>query len=304
MGELYSVEAIPERIEFTQERLRQENIHNVHLIQASAMALPLVENSFDLVIANGILEWLGEWDLEDDPRNVQLRFLSTIGRLLKVNGVLVIGIENRFGYGLFLGGNDHSGISYTSLVPRRMASFMLRRSSVPHHRTQLNARREYRTYTYSERGYLKLLTDAGFADVSCRWAEPGYNQPYNLIPLAMPKWVEEQFLDGLDHPGPSPRRSWRRSLKARNGTWPELFKRLGCITRAQKLKFKRRSCGLNTVLREARNLPHVALYDVAAKRCLREIDLKQYGANAIFSISLRSELYESDFLPYLRDSLK
>jgi hypothetical protein len=29
----------------------------------------------------------------------------------------------------------------------------------------------------------------------------------------MPKWVEEQFLDGLDHPGPSPRRSWRRFLK-------------------------------------------------------------------------------------------
>ncbi len=213
VGEVYSIEAIPERIEFTQERLRQEGIRNARLIQASATALPLVENSFDLVVTNGILEWVGEWDLEGNPRSAQLRFLNTICRLLKDDGLLVIGIENRFGYGLFLGHNDHSGIPYTSLVPRRMASFMVRHSSTLHHRTQLNPNKEYRTYTYSERGYRKLLTDAGFADVSCYWAEPGYNQPYHLVPLSMPRWVREQFLDLLDHPGKAPRRSWRRSLK-------------------------------------------------------------------------------------------
>ncbi len=72
VGELYSVEAIPERIEFTQERLRQEGIDNVRLIQASATALPLVEKSFDLVVLNGVLEWVGEWDRRDDPRSAQL----------------------------------------------------------------------------------------------------------------------------------------------------------------------------------------------------------------------------------------
>jgi ubiquinone/menaquinone biosynthesis C-methylase UbiE len=213
VGEVYSVEAIPERIEFTKERLRQEGIQNVRLVQASATALPLVENTFDLVVTNGVLEWVGEWDLEGDPRSTQLRFLGTLWRLLKDDGVLVIGIENRIGYGLFLGNDDHSGIPYTSLVPRRLASFMLRHSSTSHHRTQLNPKKEYRTYTYSERGYRRLLADAGFVDVSCHWADPGYNQPYHLIPLAMPQWVQEQFLDILDHPAPSPRRSWRRQLK-------------------------------------------------------------------------------------------
>lgn len=213
VGELYSIEAIPERIEFTQERLRQEGINNVQLIQASAVALPLVEKSFDLVVTNGVLEWVGEWDTQDDARCAQLKFLSTIQRLLKVDGVLVIGIENRFGYPLFLGECDHSGIAYTSLVPRRLASFMLRRSSVPHHRTRLNPRREYRTFTYSAQGYRKLLREAGFANVSCRWAEPGYNQPYHLTPLAKPQWIREQFLDLLDHPSPSPQKGWRRWLK-------------------------------------------------------------------------------------------
>src|SRR6266852_2486485 len=135
VGKLYSVEAVPERIEFTQERLRQEGIHNVQLIQASATALPLAKNSFDLVVTNGILEWIGEWDLEGDPRSAQLRFLRGIWRLLKDDALLVIGIENRFGYGFFLGQNDHSGIPYTSLVPRRVASFMLRYSHTPHDRT-------------------------------------------------------------------------------------------------------------------------------------------------------------------------
>ena len=223
VGELYSVEAIPERIEFTQERLRQEGIGNVRLVQASATALPLVDNSFDLIVTNGVLEWIGEWDLEGDPRSAQIKFLGKIRRLLKASGVLVVGIENRIGYGLFLGACDHSGIPYTSLVPRRMASFMLRHSSKPHHRTQLNPKKEYRTYTYSERGYRGLLADAGFVDVSCYWAEPGYNQPYNLIPLTMPHWVQQQFQDLLDHPGPSPERSWRRKLKrlaARSGLLP------------------------------------------------------------------------------------
>lgn len=212
-GQVYSVEAITERIDFTRERLRQERVLNVHLVQASATALPLADNSFDLVVVNGVLEWVGEWDLEVDPRTVQLNFLRKICRLLKNDGVLLIGIENRFGLGQFLGHDDHSGVPYTSLVPRPVASFMLRHSSKPHYRTQLNPRKQYRTYTYSERGYRKLLAEAGFAEMSSYWADPGYNQPYRLVPLAAKDWVRQHSVELLDHPGPAPRRSWRRRLK-------------------------------------------------------------------------------------------
>lgn len=214
VGEVYSVEAIPERLEFTQERLRQEGIRNVRLIQASAVKLPLIENSFDLAVVNGILEWVGEWDLAGNPRDVQLRFLNEVRRLLKDDGVLVIGIENRVGYGLFRSAQlDHSGIPYTSLVPRRVANYMLRRSVTPHHRTQLNSRKEYRTYTYTERGYRRLLGDAGFEATSCYWAVPAYNEPHQLIPLTVPAWVEELFLDLDDHPSSRPKQAWHSRLK-------------------------------------------------------------------------------------------
>jgi ubiquinone/menaquinone biosynthesis C-methylase UbiE len=225
-GEVYAVETVPERIEFTQERLRQEGIRNVHLIQAFATALPLQENSFDLVVVNGILEWVGEWDWSGDPRKVHLRFLSNVRRLLKQYGVLVIGIENRFGYGLLLGAPDHSGIAYTSLVPRWVASVLLRHSSAHHHRTRLNSQKEYRTYTYMQRGYRNLLKESGFDAVSCYWAEPGYNRPYCLTPVDAKAWIQEHFLYLLDHPSPSPRKSWRRRLKrfvARSGLLPLLL---------------------------------------------------------------------------------
>jgi SAM-dependent methyltransferase len=212
-GEVYSIEAIPDRIDFTRERLRQEGILNVHLIQASATALPLAEKSFDLVVVNGVLEWVGDWDLAVHPRMAQINFLRKIHGLLKNDGVLLIGIENRFGLSSFLGNRDHSGLPYTSLVPRAVATFMLRHSSSRHYRTQKNTPKQYRTYTYSERGLRNLLSDAGFAELSSYWADPGYNQPYDLVPLAVPAWVRQHSVELLHHPGLPPRRSWKRRAR-------------------------------------------------------------------------------------------
>jgi SAM-dependent methyltransferase len=188
----------------------QEGILNVHLIQASATALPLAPDSFDLVVVNGVLEWVGDWDVTVDPRTAQVNFLKKVHSLLKNDGVLLIGIENRFGLDFFKGNRDHSGLPYTSLVPRPVASLMLRLNSRAHYRSQSTLPKQYRTYTYSERGYRRLLSEVGFAELSAYWADPGYNQPYNLVPLAMPAWVKQHCVELLQHPGPAPRRSWKR----------------------------------------------------------------------------------------------
>ena len=41
----------------------------------------------------------------------------------------------------------------------------------------------YRTYTYSPRGYVKLLREAGFDSVDLWWPPQGYNLPHELIRL-------------------------------------------------------------------------------------------------------------------------
>lgn len=213
IGQVYSLEAIPERIEFTRTRLQQEGITNVHLVQGTALAPPFCERFFDLIVVNGVLEWVGEWETSGNPRSVQVRFLTKLHWLLKDEGVLVIGIENRYGYNQLRGARDHSGISYTSLMPRFLATQRLRHSRQAHHRTSLNPKREYRTYTYSERGYRKLLRESGFGSTRFCWADPGYNLPYYLIPLEGPLVREHsrQRLRYADRVSPV---AWRRRAKA------------------------------------------------------------------------------------------
>jgi SAM-dependent methyltransferase len=210
---VYSVEAIAERIEFTRVRLQQEKITNVSLIQGSALELPFPENTFDLIVVNGVLEWVGDWRTDKSPRAVQLEFLRTLRALLKENGKLVIGIENRIGYDSVGGVVDHSGLPYTSLLPRRAASFVLRHARRAHYRTFQQPKKEYRTYTYSARGYRKLLSQAGF-NCDLYWAYPGYNEPYSLVPLDR---AREQFLEQLSEPGGGGRvgiRRWAKSALA------------------------------------------------------------------------------------------
>jgi hypothetical protein len=207
-GQVYSVEAIAERLEFCRIRLEQESIQNVQLVQATALDLPFADGFFDVIVVNGILEWVGEWERSGEPRSVQTKFLMGLHRMLKANGKLVIGIENRFGYELLRGAKDHSGVAYTSLMPRWLASLYLKIDKTPHHRMLLNPRREYRTYTYSKSGYRKLLAESGFSSSEFYWADPGYNQPYTLIPVPGP-FVRRHFRRkqyGLQ----SSRRGWRR----------------------------------------------------------------------------------------------
>jgi SAM-dependent methyltransferase len=211
-GQVYSLEAVGERIEFTRTRLEQEGIRNVQLLQGSALALPFPEGMFDAIIVNGVLEWVGEWDTSRAPRRVQLEFLQKLARLLKSGGTLMIGIENRLSYDTMRGLPDHSGLRYTNLLPRRLATFCLRHARGSHYRTSLNEAREYRTYTYTERGYRKLLKEGGFGAADFFWPYPGYNQPYSVVPLDR-RFVRGQLLANLSDPFLRRHGGWSQRLK-------------------------------------------------------------------------------------------
>jgi SAM-dependent methyltransferase len=212
-GEVYSIEAVPSRLEFTRIRLLQDGVRNVRLAQATALQLPFAPGMFDAIVVNGVLEWIGEWDQDGDPRELQLRFLRSIKRLLKPTGVLMIGIENRFGRSMFRGERDHSGIGYTSIMPRKMATWWLRHRGRPDFRLRSDKPdREYRTYTYSQSGYEKLLSESGFPAAHYYSATPGYNQPYALVSTR--RAIQRRYLaEERGALGGATRRSWTARVK-------------------------------------------------------------------------------------------
>ena len=124
----------------------------------------------------------------------------------------MIGIENRFGYNMFQGDIDHSGLPYTSLMPRSVASLYLKFNRRAHNRTTLNPQRKYRTYTYTQRGYQKLLAQSGFQSNTFYWSDPGYNQPYSLVPMRS-TLVRQYFRWKRADPSQAFRSDWRWRAK-------------------------------------------------------------------------------------------
>ena len=79
-------------------RLRDRKIKNVSLFQYepnTMLRLPFKDSSIDVVLLNGVLEWMGAAEIDAAPQKIQLKALMEIKRVLKSGGALYIGIENR-----------------------------------------------------------------------------------------------------------------------------------------------------------------------------------------------------------------
>ncbi len=168
-----ALEPVSERIEFMRHRFAQEGLANIRVVQSSLWTLPFAPESFDLIAMNGVLEWVPQGQT-GDPRELQLRALRNMQRLLRPGGSFYLGIENRFTPGYFVGHPDpHCGLPYVTILPRPLAHWYARRRGQP----------GYRNYLYSSRGYRRLLKSAGFRNVDIYVALPSYNHPRYLIPL-------------------------------------------------------------------------------------------------------------------------
>lgn len=141
--------------------------------------LPVAAEAFDLVVAVGVLEWVGFSPdgrrAGTSPRQMQLEFLRHLRGILRPGGQLVVGIENRFGLDLLRGAPDHLGFRYTTLLPRWMADRVVRwrarADEIPFYGDAFQSSVRYRVWTYSASGYERLLAEAGFhgTETICTW---------------------------------------------------------------------------------------------------------------------------------------
>jgi len=170
-------------------RLRDRKINNVSLFQYEPNAflrLPFKDSSIDVVLLNGVLEWMGAAEIDATPRDVQLKALKEIKRVLKPGGALYIGIENRCSLAALRGQKIHGELPFIGLLPRVIANAI----------TKTVTGRPHRTYIYTISGYRKLLRQAGLNKIDFYLPYPSYHDPDFLVPLKKP-WLKRFWLKQL-----------------------------------------------------------------------------------------------------------
>lgn len=196
--QIVGIDTTYETIKFLEVRKRQLKNENISLAVASALSLPFKENSFDVVLLNGVLEWIGyedDFDATVDygkkrkklninkskPDELQKIALKNILRVLKPNGVLFIGIENRFALDYFLGvAEEHTNLKYTSIMPRKLTNWYMKK--------KLN--QEFRVYTYSMPALNKILKNVGFKKIEFLTAFKTYREPDYIFSLENPRLLK------------------------------------------------------------------------------------------------------------------
>lgn len=154
---------------------REKNIKNISTLRVDAfnnIYLPLKSESIDLVIVNGMLEYAGYAKFLK-PREVQIRILKEIHRVLKPGGKLYLAMENRFAINYFLFGRGHDGLYFSSLLPRWLARCY----------SKIFKDDDYRIYEFSYFGLKNALVRAGFHKNIFFCGVRSYNRPKEVISL-------------------------------------------------------------------------------------------------------------------------
>ena len=179
------------RLRFSQLRLRQEGFREGLYVHSRLDTLCLSRSSFSAIVVNGVLEWIPTFRPELPPRHAQVLALRQLRESLTPGGVLYLGIENCWSLHALSGGPEpHTGLRFQSVLPRRLADQLQRwraQAADVTYRHTLRAQDRYRNYTYSHRGYRRLLREAGFESIRIWVPFPSYNRHYRFYesPKAM-----------------------------------------------------------------------------------------------------------------------
>ena len=157
-GQVYSIDATKLNLEFTECRVSNLGLTNVTLFHVPLFEEDflnhpkLKETEFDLIVLNGVLEWVGSGIQQGYPRELQSRFLKKLYNVLNRDGVLYLAIENRL-YPKWWTRDPHTKQAFVTILPRVLANTY----------SKMKYGSPYRNFIYSRSGIIKLLLDSGFS---------------------------------------------------------------------------------------------------------------------------------------------
>jgi len=179
---------------------------NMRFTNLDAAALPFRAASFDLVILNGVIEWVGYGSPAEPARAVQLRCLREIRRVLRPGGRLYLGSENPW-FPKHVLKDPHNSLPLVGLMPRPVKNLACR----------ILKGRPYRNNIYSHWRLARMIRRAGFTAVQPFMPIYAYHFPFAIRslddPAAMLDAVQHLPADGLSPEylkagGGGPRTAW------------------------------------------------------------------------------------------------
>lgn len=200
-----------ERMQFLRYRAAQTGMEGIQFVCAgSGRHLPFADRSFDIVVLNGVLEWV-PCGRPGDPEALQLDFLKEVRRVLRPTGALYLAIENRYSWKTwFRDADGHTGLRFVTWLPRAVADAYSR----------LCGAGPYRNYLYGRKGYARLLAQAGFEKASFHVPLPGYHHPTTIVPAEGQREIAGYFA----RPGAGPLRGFRSRIRgALTSRFPDSF---------------------------------------------------------------------------------
>ena len=114
--QVHALDQTLNRIKILREIAGQENVQ-LNFYVGDFLTFPFAEISFDLILMNGSLEYMGLGHEEVSTWECQVQALQKAGSLLTPQGQLYVGIENALGLKYLMGApDDHTGIPYQTLA--------------------------------------------------------------------------------------------------------------------------------------------------------------------------------------------
>ena len=174
-GSVHALEVVALQALFTSLRCTQLGYDNVRVaVGGDDCRLPYLDGSFNVVIANLVLEWCAGRRLEGHIREGQTRMLSECNRVLAPSGCLFLATKNRYSLRYLAGRHDeHSGLPFGNALPRWLM-YSLR---------HLKNQRQPGGLLHSYGTLKKMLFASGFDQVTPMWAIPEARYPVMYIGL-------------------------------------------------------------------------------------------------------------------------
>lgn len=197
---------------FTRSRCEQEGVDNVNFYcGGDDCVLPFVDNSYDLVVMNLVLEWCASGNRHAPGVQGQQRMLSEVRRVLRPGGILQVNTKNRYALSYVLGGPDEHlhNLRFGSALPRFLQRALLKRRGlrpVGH----LHSYRGLRSLIESQgmrvvrtfEAYPEMRFPKHFLDSSRSWTIPrgvalGPTRRTRMVMRMIPAPLRKHFTAGL-----------------------------------------------------------------------------------------------------------